>query len=124
MQPQEPKPWGESQEGRLPIFPTVLLPEKWGKLVTDFARAVVVPVDYVACALMGTASSGIVGRIDVRPRDVPSVDRDRYYAMIAAAYNNGEFASVRVTYIRPTRETIYELMPPGVDFMKYEGGIV
>ena len=68
MQPQEPTPWGELQEGRPPIFPTVLLPEQWGKLVTDFARAVVVPVDYAACALIGTVSSAIVGRVDVFPR--------------------------------------------------------
>lgn len=67
-----------------------------------------------------------MGYTVVKPQivHVSRVDRDRYFAMIAAAHNNGEFASVRVTYIRPTGETIYELMPPGVDFMKYEGGIV
>ena len=47
-------------------------------------------------------------------------DRDRYFAMIKAAYEHGEFADVKVTYIRPAGETIYELLPPGVDFMKYE----
>lgn len=51
---------------------------------------------------------------------VSRADRDRYFAIMKAAYENGEFADVKVTYIRPTGETIYELLPPGVDFMKYE----
>lgn len=54
---------------------------------------------------------------------VPRADRDRYFAMIAMAHANKEFADVKVTYIRPTGETIYELLPPGVDFMKYERSI-
>ena len=51
---------------------------------------------------------------------VPRADRERYFAMIAMAHANQEFADVKVTYIRPTGETIYELLPPGVDFMKYD----
>ena len=69
MMPKEPEPWQDLPEERPPIFPTVLLPERWGKLITDYAKAVVVPVDYVACAMLGTVSSAIVGRIDVVPRD-------------------------------------------------------
>ena len=65
MQPPQPEAWPELVEGRPPIFPTVLLPEKWGRLIEDYAKAVVVPVDYAACALLGTVSAAIVGRIVV-----------------------------------------------------------
>lgn len=68
MMPKEPEPWQELVEERPPIFPTMLLPEKWGRLIEDYAKAVVVPVDYAACALLGTVSAAIVGRIDILPQ--------------------------------------------------------
>ena len=34
MMSPEPEPWKDLPEERLPIFPTVLLPERWGKLIT------------------------------------------------------------------------------------------
>ena len=66
-----------------------------------------------------------MGYTTIKPQIVHVLrsDRDRYFAMIKAAYEHGEFADVKVTYIRPTGETIYELLPPGVDFMKYERSI-
>lgn len=47
-------------------------------------------------------------------------ERYRYLVMIHAAQLAGELVDVKVTFIRKTRECIYELMPPGVDFMKYD----
>ena len=51
---------------------------------------------------------------------VPREERCRYLAVIGAAKACGELADVKVTYIRSTGECIYELLPPGVDFMKYD----
>lgn len=62
------------------------------------------------------------GCVMVKPQivRVPWGDRYRYMAMIYAAKTAGELADVKVTFIRSTRECVYELLPPGVDFMKYD----
>lgn len=74
--------------------------------------------DFVRSVLESRAE----GYIMVKPQivRVPWEDRCRYMAMIHAAQCAGEVADVKVTYIRSTGECIYELLPPGVDFMKYD----
>lgn len=63
-----------------------------------------------------------MGCVTVKPQivRVPWEERCRYLAMIGAAKACGELADVKVTFIRSTRECVYELLPPGVDFMKYD----
>ncbi len=51
---------------------------------------------------------------------VPWEERYRYLLMIHAAQLAGELVDVKVTFIRKTKECVYELIPPGVDFMKYD----
>ena len=62
------------------------------------------------------------GYVTVKPQTgrVPREERCRYLAVIGSAKACGELADVKVTYIRSTGECIYELLPPGVDFMKYD----
>lgn len=51
---------------------------------------------------------------------VPWPQRYRYMGMIRAAQLCGELADVKVTFIRSTGECVYELLPPGVNIMKYD----
>ena len=62
------------------------------------------------------------GCITVKPQlvHVPWEERYRYLCAIKAALITGELLSVRVTFVRSTRACVYELTPPGVDFMKYD----
>ena len=62
----QPAPWPELPEETLPLFPTELLPGFCGELVRAVAASIHAPVDYAACALLGAASSAIVGRVSVR----------------------------------------------------------
>lgn len=62
----QPAPWPELPEETLPIFPTNLLPGFCGELVQAVAASIHAPVDYAACALLGAASSAIVGRVSVQ----------------------------------------------------------
>lgn len=62
------------------------------------------------------------GYTTIKPQIVhaPWEERYRYMNMIKAAQMAGELLSVKVTFVRSTRECIYELIPPGVDFKKYD----
>lgn len=73
--------------------------------------------DFVRSVLQARAQ----GCVTVKPQivRVPWEERFRYQGMIYAAKCAGELADVKVTFIRSTKECIYELLPPGVDFMKY-----
>lgn len=62
------QPWPELAEESMPLFPTQLLPGNLGQLAQDIAASLPVPVDYVACAMLGAASSALVGRVIVEPR--------------------------------------------------------
>lgn len=74
--------------------------------------------DFVRSVLNARAT----GCVTIKPQivRVPWEDRFRYMSMINAAKRAGELADVKVTFIRSTRECVYELLPPGVDFMKYD----
>ena len=74
--------------------------------------------DFVRSVLNARAA----GCVTIKPQivRVPWEDRFRYMSMINAAKCAGELADVKVTFIRSTRECVYELLPPGVDFMKYD----
>ena len=74
--------------------------------------------EFVRGILLARAS----GCVTIKPQivRVPWEERHRYLIMIHAAQIAGELADVKVTYIRSTRECVYELLPPGVDFMKYD----
>lgn len=65
--PAADQPWPELEEKPLPIFPVELLPGGCGKLCRDLAAAIAVPVDYVACAMLGAASAALTGRVVVEP---------------------------------------------------------
>lgn len=66
--PQTVEPWPELAEAPLPLFPAELLPERCRELVEAVAASFPVPVDYAACALLGVASSALVGRVMIQPR--------------------------------------------------------
>lgn len=61
-----PAPWPDLPEDTLPVFPTDLLPGICGELVRAVAASVPMPVDYAACALLGSVSAAVVGRVRVR----------------------------------------------------------
>lgn len=61
------QPWPELAEECMPLFPTRLLPDGLGQLAEDMAACIPVPVDYVVCAMLGAASSALVGRVSIQP---------------------------------------------------------
>ena len=61
-------PWPELAEESVPLFPTELLPEPCRRLAEGVAASYPVPVDYAVCAMLGAASSALVGRVAVEPR--------------------------------------------------------
>lgn len=63
----EASPWPELPEERPPRFPSELLPEDCARLVETYAASLPAPVDYAACAMLGSASAAVVGRIRVQP---------------------------------------------------------
>lgn len=65
---QQPAPWPELAEEPMPLFPTQLLPEPCSSLAEAIAASLPVPVDYAVCAMLGAASSALVGRVIVEPR--------------------------------------------------------
>ena len=63
------QPWPELAEECMPLFPTRLLPDRLGQLAEEMAACIPVPVDYVVCAMLGAASSALVGRVSIQPWD-------------------------------------------------------
>ena len=63
------EPWPDIAEAPLPLFPVELLPDASAKLVEAVSASLPAPVDYAACALLGAASSALVGRVIVQPRE-------------------------------------------------------
>lgn len=61
------EPWPELAEESVPMFPTELLPEPCRSLVEGIAASSPVLVDYAVCAMLGAASSALVGRVAVQP---------------------------------------------------------
>lgn len=59
--------WSELKCERPPAFPSALLPRRVQTLVEALAASIQAPVDYVACAALGAASSALVGRVLVKP---------------------------------------------------------
>lgn len=61
-------PWADLEDQPLPRFPTDKLPQDCAAMAEAVAASLPVPVDYAACALLGAASSALVGRVVVNPR--------------------------------------------------------
>ena len=54
----------------LPVFPTDLLPPRWGEWVATTARRLGAPADYVACGLLA-AVAGVTGAGVVAEHSLP-----------------------------------------------------
>lgn len=106
MQPPQPEAWPELVEGRPPIFPTVLLPEKCALLVNAFAASVPVPVDYAACALLGAVSAALVGRVEVQPRPGHREPVQLYQCL--GGPSGTSKSSVMKAFIAPLNEYLFE----------------
>lgn len=102
----EASPWPELPEERPPCFPAELLPESCAALVKAVAANIPVPVDYPACALLGTASAALVGRVDVQPRPGHQEPVQLYQCMGGKSGTNK--SAVLSMFIKPLRDWLNE----------------
>ena len=89
------QPWPELAEECMPLFPTRLLPDRLGQLAEDMAACIPVPVDYVVCAMLGAASSALVGRVSIQPWD-GYLERLQLYLCLGGESGTNKSGAMRV----------------------------